>query len=93
MGLFKTNFWATLFASTSMVLGAVYTLWTYNRIFYGNIRSLSLTFYTDLNKKEYAIFSTLIFILFLMGVIPSLFLNIFFFRLREFIRTRKIRAY
>lgn len=78
MGLFKTNFWATLFASTSMVLGAVYTLWTYNRIFYGNIRSLSLTFYTDLNKKEYAIFSTLIFILFLMGIIPSLFLNIFF---------------
>ena len=78
MGLFKTNFWATLFASTSMVLGAVYTLWTYNRIFYGNIRALSLTFYTDLNKKEYAIFSTLIFILFLMGVIPSLFLNIFF---------------
>ena len=78
MGLFRHNFWGTLLASTSMVLGAVYTLWTYNRIFYGNIRSLSLTSYKDLDRKEIALFSTLIFVLILMGVAPYLFLDTLF---------------
>ena len=78
MGLFKYNFWGTALASSSMVLGAVYTLWTYNRIFYGNIKSLSLTSYKDLDKKELSIFSTLIFILVWMGICPNVFLDTFF---------------
>lgn len=75
MGLFQYSFWATLFASTSMVLGAVYTLWTYNRIFFGNIKVLSLTSYKDLDRKEFALFSTLIFVLFLMGIYSYIFLD------------------
>jgi NADH:ubiquinone oxidoreductase subunit 4 (subunit M) len=75
MGLFKQSFWATFFASTSMVLGAVYTLWTYNRIFFGNIKVLSLVSYKDLNRKEFALFSTLIFVLFLMGIYSYIFLD------------------
>jgi NADH-quinone oxidoreductase subunit M len=78
MGLFRHNFWGTLLASTSMVLGAVYTLWTYNRIFYGNVRSLSLTSYKDLDRKEIALFSTLIFVLFVMGIAPYIFLDTLF---------------
>ena len=75
MGLFQYSFWATLFASTSMVLGAVYTLWTYNRVFFGNVKVLSLVDYKDLNRKEGALFSTLIFMLFLMGLFSYLFLD------------------
>lgn len=90
IGLFKYNFWATFFAGLSMVLGAVYTLWTYNRVFYGNIRSLSLTFYMDLTKKEYAIFSTLIFILFIMGIFPAIFLDVFFLECLNILEHAKI---
>ncbi len=75
MGLFQQSFWATFFASTSMVLGAVYTLWTYNRIFFGNIKVLSLVAYKDLNRKEGALFTTLIFILFVMGIYSYIFLD------------------
>lgn len=75
MGLFQHSFWATFFASTSMVLGAVYTLWTYNRIFFGNIKILSLTSYKDLDRKEFALFAILIFVLFLMGIKSYLFLD------------------
>lgn len=75
MGLFQHSFWATVFASTSMVLGAVYTLWTYNRIFFGNIKILSLTVYKDLDRKEFALFSILIFVLFLMGIKSYIFLD------------------
>ena len=78
MGLFIHNFWSTFFASTGMVLVAVYTLWTYNRVFYGNVRALSLTLYVDLTRKEVALFSSLIFILFVMGVAPYIFLNTLF---------------
>ena len=75
MGFLQTNFWATFFASTSMVFGAVYTLWTYNRIFFGNVRSSFLNDFKDLNEKEIALFGTLIFILFVMGLAPYLFLD------------------
>lgn len=75
MGLFQQSFWATFFASTSMVLGAVYTLWTYNRIFYGNLRNLFLVSYKDLDRKETYLFLILIFMLFLMGIFPYLFLD------------------
>lgn len=75
MGYFRQSFWGTFFASTSMVLGAVYTLWTYNRIFFGNIRILSIIYFKDLTKKELALFGILILILFLMGIFPYIFLD------------------
>jgi NADH-quinone oxidoreductase subunit M len=75
MGLFQHNFWATFFASTSMVLGAVYTLWSFNRIFFGNIKVLSLSYYKDLDRKEIHLFAILLFMLFLMGIQPYLLLD------------------
>jgi NADH-quinone oxidoreductase subunit M len=77
MGFFKQSFWGTFFASTSMVLGAVYTLWTYNRIFFGNVRILSITYFKDLTKKESALFGILLFLLFFMGICPNFFLDVF----------------
>ena len=75
MGFLNYSFWGTFFASFSMVLGAVYMLWTYNRIFFGNLRSTSLSSYKDLNLREFALFSTLIFCLVLLGLAPHFFLN------------------
>jgi NADH-quinone oxidoreductase subunit M len=78
MGVFQYNVLLTLFACTSMVLGAVYTLWTYNRIFFGNIKVLSLTKFKDINKKEFTLFGILVVILFLMGIAPYIFLDAMF---------------
>lgn len=78
VGLFQQNFWAVFFAATSMVLGAVYTLWTFNRIFFGNLRSLSITSYKDLTRKECALFVAPVFSLFLRGLVPHYFFNVFF---------------
>jgi NADH-quinone oxidoreductase subunit M len=77
MGLFKQSFWSTFFASTSMVLSAVYTLWTYNRIFFGNVRNHFLISYADLNRKETLLFILLIIILFFMGIFSYLILDTF----------------
>lgn len=75
LGLFRVHFWATFFAAFSRVLGAVYTLWSFNRIFFGNIRVFSVTAYRDLNKKECFLFSFLVFSLFRRGLAPHLFLD------------------
>ncbi len=75
MGLFQQSFWSTFFAATSMVLGAVYTLWAVNRILFGNLKTHSLLKYKDLNRKETYLFLLLIFLLFLMGIFSFLFLD------------------
>jgi NADH-quinone oxidoreductase subunit M len=58
-----------------MVLGAVYTLWTFNRVFFGNVRSVSLSSYKDLSRKELAMFALIIFMLFFMGLFPHVILD------------------
>jgi proton-translocating NADH-quinone oxidoreductase chain M len=78
MGFLRYNFWGTFFAATSMVLGAVYTLWTYNRIFFGNVKSFSITVFKDLTKKELFLFKILLIILFIMGIFPHIFLKTMF---------------
>lgn len=78
VGLFQQNFWATLFAATSRVLGAAYTLWSFNRIFFGNLNVISISRYSDLNRKEIALFIAPVISLFLMGLAPHLFLDVFF---------------
>ncbi len=77
MGLYQQSFWATFFAATSMVLGAVYMLWTYNRIFFGNVKNEFITSFKDLNSKEIHLFAVLIFCVFLMGIFSYIFLDMF----------------
>jgi len=38
-GIFKESSWVAFFTMISMVLGAVYTLWVYNRVFFGNLKN------------------------------------------------------
>lgn len=56
----------------------MYTLWTFNRIFFGNLRVLSVTAYSDLNRKEFALFSILTVALFVLGLTPHYILDAFF---------------
>lgn len=56
----------------------MYTLWTFNRIFFGNLSVLSVTAYSDLTRKELALFIAPIIALFLRGLAPHYFLDIFF---------------
>ena len=78
VGLFHQNFWATFFAATSIVLGAVYMLWTFNRIFFGNLSILSIMGYTDLNRKELSLFFLPIVALVIIGIMPNFFMDVFF---------------
>jgi len=57
-GSFKTNTSATFISATGMIIGGCYSLWLFNRIAYGNIKTQYFKHYMDLNKREFFYFST-----------------------------------
>jgi len=53
LGSFIKNTTVTVLGATGMVLGGCYSLWLYNRIAYGNIKTQYLKIFMDLNKREF----------------------------------------
>jgi NADH-quinone oxidoreductase subunit M len=58
-----------------MVLGAGYSLWLCNRIIFGNIKQYSISFFKDLDRREFFIFLPFGFLTFLIGIYPDIILN------------------
>lgn len=76
MGAFSKNMLMTLLASTTIILGACYTLWFYNRLSFGNIRVAFVTQYKDLGRKYLSLFLPLVLFVFVGGVYPNPFFSI-----------------
>ena len=76
-GVFKESSIVVFFAAFSMILGAVYTLWAYNRIFFGNLKNLSIKYSMDLRRHEAYLFIYLIVVLLIMGIYSQIFLDSF----------------
>lgn len=72
MGVFKLNKFAAIIASLGTVLGAVYSVWLYNRIFFSYLKSDYIEFYSDLNRREFFIFLPLIFLIVYFGIYPNI---------------------
>ena len=75
VGSFKVNTTVTFLGATGMVLGGCYSLWLFNRIAYGNLKTQYIKKYVDLNKREFFTFLPLILGTLLTGIYPDLFLN------------------
>jgi NADH-quinone oxidoreductase subunit M len=79
LGAFKANaLWAVL-AASGVVLGAIYMLWMYQRVFFGPVKhgeggSGGLTGLKDLNLREIVVFLPILAMIFFMGVYPKPFL-------------------
>jgi len=76
MGAFINNTTIAFIGATGMVLGGCYSLWLFNRIIYGNLKTQYIHKFVDINKREAYIFLPFILGTFLMGVYPSVFLDI-----------------
>lgn len=90
LGLARHNFLATIIAATSRVLGAVYTLWTVNRLLFGNLRTLSITSAQDRTRKEVGLFAILAVLLFFLGVQPAPLLDVFLLDTRNLIEQSRL---
>ena len=76
LGAFQVNPWVAALASTGVILGAVYMLYLYRRIIFGQLTKEHLMKITDLSKREIMIFAPLGVLVLWMGVYPSSFLDI-----------------
>ena len=76
MGVFQVNTWVALVAATGVILSAGYALWLYRRVVMGELLKESLKSITDLTRREKAIFAPLVAMTLLLGVYPSLVIDI-----------------
>ena len=75
LSVFNESVISSLFAGLSVVLSGAYSLWLYNRIVFGNLKTEYLKMYLDISLKEFVI----LFFLFLpslyLGLLPFKFLD------------------
>jgi NADH-quinone oxidoreductase subunit M len=77
LGSFKASYVITLFAATTLVLSATYTLWMYKRVFFGKVMTQGVEDMHDLEMPEYTVLFILAFLVIFIGVYPNALLSVF----------------
>jgi len=75
VGAFKSNVFITVLAATGVIWGAGYSIWLYNRVAFGNIRTSHIDNFHDLDRREAMTFIPCIILVLIMGIYPEIFLN------------------
>lgn len=78
LGTFQYDAFFAYIAVTGVVLGAVYMLWMFKRVFFGEKGELVKDEHHplhDLNMREIAVLCPLVVMVFVMGLFPNCFLN------------------
>ena len=75
LGAFGRWPWATVAATTGVILGALYLLWMYQRVVFGPLVHEENKRLADLNGRELAVIVPVVALCFLMGLYPTPFLT------------------
>lgn len=71
LGIMKSGFWIAFFAATTLIIGAVYTLWMYKRVIFGAITNPKVNDLHDISGFEVVAFSILALMVLVMGIYPE----------------------
>lgn len=74
---FQANFWITISAALTLILGASYTLYMYKRVFFGPVVNEKVATLKDISGVELAVFILLGAGVLLLGIYPQPLLNLF----------------
>jgi proton-translocating NADH-quinone oxidoreductase chain M len=75
VGSFKSNTSVTFLGATGVIIGGCYSLWLFNRIAYGNLKTQYTKKFIDINKREFFAFLPLIIGTLITGIFPDIFLT------------------
>lgn len=75
LGLFEYNGYLAAIAGVSIILGAVYMLWMYQRTMYGEVKEATAGF-KDLTVQEMIVLIPVVAVILWIGIYPHLFLDI-----------------
>ena len=67
----KFNFWIALIATSTLILGAAYSLWMYKRVAFGEIANPHVAELQDVNRREFCMLAALAIIVLAMGLYPK----------------------
>ncbi len=80
VGSFKSpvlnSWWYTVFAASGVIFAAVYLLWMYQRVVFGEVKNPKLATLTDMNSREIFVMIPIIIFIVWIGIYPSTFLNV-----------------
>jgi NADH-quinone oxidoreductase subunit M len=76
LGAMKVNFWFAFVASTTLILGAAYSLWMVKRVIFGDIANDNVRTLTDINAREMTILAVLALLVLFMGLYPKPFTDV-----------------
>jgi len=76
LGAMKVNFWFAFVASTTLILGAAYSLWMVKRVIFGEIANDNVRTLTDINAREMTILAVLALLVLFMGLYPKPFTDV-----------------
>jgi NADH-quinone oxidoreductase subunit M len=75
LGAFKVNVLVAMIATTGVILGAVYMLWLYKRVMFGEVANEIVANLKDVGKRELTYLSVLGVLVILIGIYPSFILE------------------
>ncbi|HTY54955.1 MAG TPA: NADH-quinone oxidoreductase subunit M, partial [Candidatus Binataceae bacterium] len=75
LGTYLNTWLAAVFAVSGLILGALYMLWAYERVWFGPITQAINDTLPDLSLREISVMVPLIALMFLMGFFPKLLLS------------------
>ncbi len=75
LGAFRWDARFVVVAGLGVILSAVYMLWMFQRVFYGEVTNDHNRVMPDLTMREWAIVGPLVAMAIVMGVVPNLFLK------------------
>jgi len=75
LGIFKISNVACFFASLGVIFCGSYSLWLYNRVCFGNLKTINLLYYKDVDHKEFIVLLVLLLLVLLLGLNPQVLLT------------------
>ncbi len=79
-GAFKStvldSWWFAAFSATGVIFAAVYLLWMYKKIVFGEVTNPNLNSLTDLNRREKLVLAPIFVFIIWIGIYPGTFLKI-----------------
>jgi NADH-quinone oxidoreductase subunit M len=67
--------WYAIIAASGVILSAVYMLWMFQRVMFGEVTNPGNLTIKDLNPREIAVMAPLVALIFIMGIFPTPFIE------------------
>jgi NADH-quinone oxidoreductase subunit M len=71
MGVATVNIYYAIFAATTLIIGAAYTLWMVKRVLWGEVAHEKVANLKDLTFREFLVFAILAIFVLLIGIYPQ----------------------